>query len=248
VARRQAMASLLLLVLMLPAVAATGCEECCAAGGSCAAAYKQTPGICCGTLGNAAFCCPVSAKCFKCENGSYRCYGGGSSPSCAICGEAGDPRANCKPPTVEGGSGIGILVVIILAVCLCSQLKKCGQQEEVHGHYVAAVEPPTAFQPPMGTAYGEMPMGQPVYGQQAGYTQPGYVQQTMYAQPAYAQPVYQPTQQEGYSGTTVAASAAAGFIGGMLADRAFSHNSDRGFSGSFEGGGDSDDAGFAADN
>ena len=191
--------------LVAAAAAATGCEDCCAPGGSCALAYKQGPGVCCGQLGSTSFCCPSpAAKCFRCESGAFRCFGASSNePACSICGDAGDPRTKCKPAS-PAGQAFAPLIVFVIVCILCMKWRGSQFQEPVHGHYVAAVEPV-----PMYTSQA------PGYGQQPMYGQP------MYAQPMYGQPMYgQPMQAPGYSGGTVAAAAGAGFLGGVMVDQA----------------------------
>ena len=48
----------LVLLLFLSSCSATPCEECCAPGGTCAKAFKQGPGKCCGQRDGRSFCCP----------------------------------------------------------------------------------------------------------------------------------------------------------------------------------------------
>lgn len=58
----------------------TGCETCCG-GGSCDAAFKGTPGTCCGVVLGKSFCCPSSASTFgdatcmrTTTDGAFRCH------------------------------------------------------------------------------------------------------------------------------------------------------------------------------
>lgn len=156
----------------------------------------------------------------------YRCFDAASAePSCSICGDSGDPRPSCsagKPFALSSSSNV--VGLYGLGVCLaCIVMGVCRRQRSSgHGHYHAAVEVPSAYQPP------------PVFGHP--YPQP-------YAQPYYGQ------RRQGYSGGTVAASAGAGFLGGLMVGEACgSHGGfgggDFGGGGGFGGGGD---AGFAAD-
>eukprot|EP00966_Prymnesium_polylepis_P273334 6314765-Prymnesium_polylepis.1 len=68
----------LISLLLRTAAAQSGCETCCSSGGSCAFAYKQTPGLCCGRLDATSMCCPMNAKCFRCKNGFFRCFSASS--------------------------------------------------------------------------------------------------------------------------------------------------------------------------
>ena len=229
-----------LLLAIATVLASSECESCCAPGGSCDLAYKQQPGICCGNLGSSSFCCPMYGKCFRCKGGEYRCFSASNAePACTICdGLGGDPRAKCTGSGALAGEStvsfvFGVIVIAIILFGCC----KGSQRESIHGHYAAAVEIPSAYQPPMQPAYGQ-PMG---YAQAVEYGQPPM------GQPVYVQPsvVYQQPEHHGYSGGAVAAAAGAGFIGGMLAGHAIGHHGggDGGYHGDTGGG----DAGFAAD-
>ena len=227
--------ALAVLLAIATVLASSDCESCCAPGGSCALAYKQQPGICCGNLGSSSFCCPMYGKCFRCKGGEYRCFSASSpEPACTICdGLGGDPRAKCTRSGALGGESsvsfvFGIIVIAIILFGCCKGI----QRESIHGHYAAAVEMPSAYQPPM----------QPAYGQPMGYAQPPM------GQPVQPSVVYQQPEPHGYSGGTVAAAAGAGFLGGMLAEHVIGNHGDMGGDGGGNhgdmGGGD---AGFAAD-
>ena len=174
-------------------------------------------------------------KCFRCKGGEYRCFSASSpEPACTICdGLGGDPRAKCTRSGALGGESslsfvFGIIVIAIILFGCCKGI----QREPIHGHYAAAVEMPSAYQPPM----------QPAYGQPMGYAQPPM------GQPVQPSVVYQQPEPHSYSGGTVAAAAGAGFLGGMLAEHVIGNHGDMGGDGGGNhgdmGGGD---AGFAAD-
>jgi hypothetical protein len=42
----------------------TGCDACCGGGGDCSAAFRGTPGTCCGVIGSKPFCCPTTSSSF----------------------------------------------------------------------------------------------------------------------------------------------------------------------------------------
>ena len=240
-----------LLAILLPrVVGSTPCEECCSPGGSCASAYKQGPGICCGTSGSQSFCCPTPmARCFKCKSGLYRCYASSTSePSCGICAPGDDPRSRCTSSTASSPWPpfiVAIIFIALFACCLCAKAQRRFVPSSFTGPYNAAVELPGAYQTPVAQGY---PCGQPMpQSYQQPYQQP--------FQPS-SQPYYQYVDRpSGFSGGTVAGAAGVGFIGGMMVGEALGSNHHHRHSSSDFGGGDyggSDfgggDAGFAADN
>lgn len=91
-------------LLALAAHVAADCADCCAAGGSCAHAYKQTPGVCCG--GNQ--CCPLGYRCAATCGGLYRCLGPG---------ERGRPTADCHDP--DGALVSLVFLVFLVAGVVC---------------------------------------------------------------------------------------------------------------------------------
>ncbi|KAL1526078.1 hypothetical protein AB1Y20_020899 [Prymnesium parvum] len=242
-------------LLWLPAlVAATACEQCCAPGGSCAYAYKQTAGICCGRLDATSFCCPASAKCFRCSSGLYRCFNSGE-PSCSICTDGDDPRPMCKS-TPASGSFSPFAIGVLLAGCLLCGMCKRKRSSPDRPHAYHSFEQyeqgiPVAQQPypqqPYPQAYPQQPYPQ-------AYPQQPYPQ--AYPQQPYPQayPLPYPQQcRQGSSGGAIAAGAGAGFLGGLLVGEAVSsshHHHHRGSSGFGFGGnnGGGGDAGFSADN
>lgn len=62
----------MLATILLVAGAHADCTDCCRAGGSCARAYKQSPGVCCG--GGYPQCCPAGHRCGTCNYATYRCF------------------------------------------------------------------------------------------------------------------------------------------------------------------------------
>jgi len=235
----------------------TPCQKCCQPGGDCSGAYKNTPGKCCGTVNGQAFCCPGvidGAKCYNCGS-AYRCYSGITSRN--ICGGGtpsggashhhhANPHHHHYSGESEGSSTTGLMLMLgigaVLAFIFCTRRQ--------HDHHV---EYP---------AYNTMmPQGKPVaYGAPVS----GYAPQGAYGAPMMhsGMPGYGYGGGGGYSGTAVAGSAAAGFLGGMLVNEAMSHHghhhSDSDYGGGYSSGGDygggggSDfggggDSGFAAD-
>jgi len=229
------------------AMASTGCESCCSPGGSCALAFKQTPGICCGRLDATSFCCPPTAKCFRCKSGTYRCFSAAAyEPSCQVCQPGDDPRPKCGHSGNSGGSdGVSLVLGIAVVLGLCACWSSRNRRDD--GPTVQMAVPVDQYTTPYaaynaGPAYGAYPGATPAYGQAYG---PSVV-------------VVEQPQHSGYSGGTVAASAGLGFLGGVLAGEAIAsshhHHGDGGGWGGGDGGGwgggDSGggDAGFAADN
>jgi len=229
----------------------TPCQRCCQPGGDCSAAYKNTPGKCCGTANGQAFCCPGmidGAKCYNCGS-AYRCYTGLTSRN--ICGSSAigpsshhhhsSPHHHYSEQGEQSSMGLVLMIGIgiVLGAIFCAR-----RQHDYH-----------AESPAYNTM---MPQGKPMaYGAPVG----GYAPQGVYApqmmhggMPGYGY------GGGGYSGTAVAGSAAAGFLGGMLVNEAMSHHgghdhhhyggSDYGSgysSGGDYGGGGGGDSGFAAD-
>ena len=259
-----------LIAVLAPLVGASaGCEECCSPGGSCDHAFKQSPGICCGVEESTSMCCPTTANCFRCVSGMYRCYAQHAEPSCAICGAAGDPRPQCSASHGGGGGGSGGMLLggfaLVLLCCFCCSRMRGPDPSD---YYPAAVPAPGAYNQQAAPYYqqagpyptGGIPEGLPVApeGQPPGYGAPGYYGAPPPAAPpgygypggGYPQQPYE-VHQEGYSGGAVAASAGAGFIGGILADRAaqavFGGGGGGGGSGAVPATATYADAGFAAD-
>ena len=214
--------------------AMTPCQRCCAAGGDCSRAFKGTPGKCCGTIDGRAFCCPGvldGAKCFNCEFG-YRCFTGVSARN--VCGghntHLRSVHRHDEYPN-GGESSTGMMLILGVAVVLSAIFCARRQNDYVDPYYgVPMGKPQVAYGQPMACCGPPMPMHGHPCGMCGG----------------------------GYSGTAVAGSAAAGFLGGMLVSDAMNahhhhhHASDYGDvgyadagGGGYDGGGG--DGGFAAD-
>lgn len=70
----------LLMSMILTATSANAsCYDCCSPGGSCEHAYKQGPGVCCGS-GGSTQCCPSNSRCHSCNGREFRCYPSGDRP------------------------------------------------------------------------------------------------------------------------------------------------------------------------
>lgn len=175
----------------------TPCQRCCAPGGDCSAAYKGTPGKCCGVVNGQAFCCPgvaaQGAKCYSCAD-SFRCYTGFAARN--ICGGAMPvPSAGhshrLPPPRYntyyerQGGDGGVTQMLIFMAICGVMFVLCCSRR--AHDYHDGAMMP-HGHMAPVGVPVG--PGGYPLAG-------------GMY-------PV------GGYSGMSTMGSAATGFLGGML--------------------------------
>lgn len=77
---------LLPLLLLFAARVRANCAACCAPGGSCDAAYKQSPGVCCG----GGQCCPLGYRCASCDGINYRCMAPQERfPTCVVDDAAG---------------------------------------------------------------------------------------------------------------------------------------------------------------
>jgi hypothetical protein len=216
----------------------TPCQQCCAPGGDCSKAFKGQPGKCCGASdGGQAFCCPGAlegAKCYRCT-GSYRCYTGVASAT--ICGGTAlrSPPHRHEDPRRNEDLTPAWVSNLFWSVAIFSALYFCFRSQADVYH----------------PEYGGMPMGKPVYGVPQPMPAAG-----MHPAPGYGYPAYG----GGYSGTAVAGSAAAGFLGGMMISQAMdagNHHHNGGYGGDYGGGGyvsgGSDgtsgggDDGFAAD-
>lgn len=189
----------------------TGCGDCCAPGGSCAYAYKETPGICCGLVGPTPFCCP----------------GAGSSYGQATCDQAGAtwrcrPGASPSRPSHNGGRGRsstsdgwwGLWGLILPLACLGLCIYSCVASRRAYASSanVAAV---------------------PMQSVATGY--PGYPQQQPQpaSQPQYgAQPLYQPTPMGG-SGVSPWLAGGGGLLGGVLLGEALADR--HGYGGGYGG-------------
>jgi len=119
------------------------------------------------------------------------------SQRCSMCAAHNDVPAECRSGSMShGAGGLFLLLLLVLCVgCFCMQQQQQYEARSFNG------EPAVGYPAPPG--YQGYP-GQPVYGQPA---------MPMYSQPMYGGGL-------GGPGVGMASGAAAGFVGGMAAEKA----------------------------
>lgn len=222
---------------------ATKCGECCSPGGSCQAAFKNTPGLCCGVLAQRPFCCPTAASSFGAatclqEGEEYRCRSSRSqAPRFPRPGERTTNHATSNSSTNWWWLlWLVIIPVVLLSLCIYSCIN-AARRKSNNASNLPVVQP-------SGVALGTMPP-QAAYGYPAG------------AQPVYASnPMYGSAQQQG--GVSPYLAGGAGLLGGYMLGSALGERH-HGYGDSYYatqawdgvggdiGGGDSGGGTFAAD-
>jgi hypothetical protein len=133
--------------------AATGCEACCG-GGDCAAAFRGTPGTCCGVLGGRPFCCPTAASTY----GAATCY---RANDVFRCRREGAPSAGGEVRRVSPWYALFSLLIpfACLAMCCYACFRRPSQPPPPAPYYAATQEGP----------YHTQTGGYPVPQRQQGY-------------------------------------------------------------------------------
>ena len=132
---------------------ATGCEACCG-GGDCAAAFRGTPGTCCGVLGGRPFCCPTAASTY----GAATCY---RANDVFRCRREGAPSAGGEVRRVSPWYALFSLLIpfACLAMCCYACFRRPSQPPPPAPYYAATQQGP----------YHTQTGGYPVPQQQQGY-------------------------------------------------------------------------------
>jgi hypothetical protein len=152
---------------------ATPCGDCCAPGGACDAAFKGTPGICCGVIAERPFCCPSVGSSF----GVATCYRSGDAFRCRAASpsrsSSSAPRPVMYHTTNRGYSWawwLFFLVIPALLIGLCVYGIIAARNRQKEAPSMVAMTPMQQGPPGgPGAAYGYPVAGQqPMYAQQQG--------------------------------------------------------------------------------
>ena len=219
----------------------TPCQTCAQPGGDCSVAYKNGPGVHCGTIGGNAYCCPNDAY-VACHR-SYNAY---------TCRQIRDDSF---------GDGGLITLVLSFGLLVCA-FSACARQQRRRRPALASQQGYPAQQGyPVNSAGVEMQSAVTGIPVGSGAQQSGMPIATAVGQPVsasgYPQAQGYPAAQQqgptvvhhhhpsygmgyGYGGGSVAMGAGMGFLGGMMLADVGHHGGYGG--GDFGGGGD-----FAAD-
>jgi len=205
----------------LAAPVTSSCTECCN-GSTCAQAYFEANGICCGKQGGGSACCPTSSIC-RPEGSSWFC--GGSN------------RAYVEEEAARPFAWFYILLVTLLPfLCLASCV---GALVRLIMNRSRKRDPAPTAQPPPPPYSSNAPSTPPTtYAYPAGTT--GYAYPPSAGYPQYPQSNYN-QQRSGYGAAGLAGAGALGFLGGAALGSAMAD-------GGHYGGGDfGGDGGFAPD-
>ena len=143
----------------------TPCAACCAPGGTCDAAFKGTPGVCCGVIADRPFCCPSSGSSF----GAATCYRAGDAFRCRTASSPGRSVPSPRPVYVSNDRGTSwawwlfflVIPVLLLGLCFYSILAARNRAKEQPA--MVAMTPQQLQAGPGGASYGYPVAGQPVY-------------------------------------------------------------------------------------
>ena len=149
---------------------ATPCAACCAPGGSCDAAFKGTPGVCCGLITDRPFCCPTVGTSF----GAAICYRTGDAFRCRT--SASPSRSTAPRPVVVTTNDRGVswawwlffLVVPFLLLLLCFYSIASARSRAKDTPVMVALTPQQQGPGGASPSYGYPVTGQPVYVGQQG--------------------------------------------------------------------------------